>query len=84
MNLTSEIRVDRLLLFGLKCFCENRPIFSDNRNINHFHSCIHLFSCPEGWGGGGGTCKNFDRDARPIILGLKFDQILFFCCWQIV
>ena len=28
--------------------------------------------------GGGGTCQNFDRDARPIFLGLKFDQILFF------
>ena len=29
-------------------------------------------------GGGGGTCQNFDRDARPIFLGLKFGQILFF------
>ena len=28
--------------------------------------------------GEGGTCQNFDRDARPIFLGLKFDQILFF------
>ena len=27
---------------------------------------------------GGGTCQNFDRDARPIFLGLKFGQILFF------
>ena len=27
---------------------------------------------------GGGTCQNFDRDARPICLGLKFGQILFF------
>ena len=26
---------------------------------------------------GGGTCQNFDRDARPIFLGLKFGQILF-------
>ena len=26
----------------------------------------------------GGTCQNFDRDARPIFLGLKFFQILFF------
>ena len=26
----------------------------------------------------GGTCKNFDRDARLIFLGLKFGQILFF------
>ena len=26
----------------------------------------------------GGTCQNFDRDARPICLGLKFGQILFF------
>ena len=26
----------------------------------------------------GGTCRNFDRDARPIFLGLKFGQILFF------
>ena len=26
----------------------------------------------------GGTCLNFDRDARPIFLGLKFGQILFF------
>ena len=25
----------------------------------------------------GGTCQSFDRDARPILLGLKFDQILF-------
>ena len=24
------------------------------------------------------TCQNFDRDARPIFLGLKFSQILFF------
>ena len=29
-------------------------------------------------GGGGGTCQNFDRDACPIFLGLKFGQILFF------
>ena len=29
-------------------------------------------------GGGGGTCQNLDRDARPIFLGLKFGQILFF------
>ena len=28
--------------------------------------------------GGGGTCQNFDRDARPIFGGLKFGQILFF------
>ena len=27
---------------------------------------------------GGGTCQNFDRDARPIFVGLKFGQILFF------
>ena len=27
---------------------------------------------------GGGTCQNFDREARPIFLGLKFGQILFF------
>ena len=27
----------------------------------------------------GGTGQNFDRDARPICLGLKFGQILFFC-----
>ena len=26
----------------------------------------------------GGTCQNFDNDARPIFLGLKFGQILFF------
>ena len=29
-------------------------------------------------GGGGGTCQNFDRDAHPIFLGLKFGRILFF------
>ena len=28
--------------------------------------------------GGGGTCQKFDRDARPIFLGLKFGQTLFF------
>ena len=28
--------------------------------------------------GEGGTCQNFDRDAHPIFLGLKFGQILFF------
>ena len=33
-------------------------------------------------GGGGGTCQNFDRDAHPIFLGLKFDQILFFWVGQ--
>ena len=27
----------------------------------------------------GGTCQNFDRDALPTFLGLKFGQILFFC-----
>ena len=27
---------------------------------------------------GGGHVKNVDRDARPIFLGLKFGQILFF------
>ena len=26
----------------------------------------------------GDTCQNLDRDARPIFLGLKFGQILFF------
>ena len=26
----------------------------------------------------GDTCQNFDRDARPMFLGLKFGQILFF------
>ena len=26
----------------------------------------------------GGKCQNFDRDACPIFLGLKFGQILFF------
>ena len=26
----------------------------------------------------GGTCQNFDRDARPTFLGLKFGKILFF------
>ena len=29
-------------------------------------------------GGGGGHMSKFDRDARPIFLGLKFGQILFF------
>ena len=29
-------------------------------------------------GGGEGTCQNLDKDARPIFLGLKFGQILFF------
>ena len=28
--------------------------------------------------GGRGICQNFDRDARPIFLGLKSGQILFF------
>ena len=27
----------------------------------------------------GGTCQNFDKDAHPTFLGLKFGQILFFC-----
>ena len=26
----------------------------------------------------GGTCQNFDRDAHPTFLGLKFGQNLFF------
>ena len=29
-------------------------------------------------GGGGGTRKNFDRDARVTYLGLKFDNLFFF------
>ena len=33
-----------------------------------------------GPGGGGGTRKNFDRDARVTFLGLKFDKLLFFGC----
>ena len=33
---------------------------------------------PRGGGGGGDTCQNFDRDARPILLGLKLGKILFF------
>ena len=28
--------------------------------------------------GGGGTCENFDRDARVIFLGLKFTKMSFF------
>ena len=27
--------------------------------------------------GGGGTRKNFDRDAHATLLGLKFDNLLF-------
>ena len=27
---------------------------------------------------GGGTCENFDRDARVIFLGLKFTKMSFF------
>ena len=30
--------------------------------------------------GGGGTCENFDRDARVIFLGLKFTKISLF--WE--
>ena len=33
-------------------------------------------------GGGGGTCKNSNRDARPVVLGLKFGEILFFFWWE--
>ena len=29
-------------------------------------------------GGGGGSCQNFDRDARPIFLGLNFGAFYFF------
>ena len=36
---------------------------------------VHMTNFP---GGEGGKCKNFDRVARPISLGLKFGQILFF------
>ena len=32
---------------------------------------------------GGGTCQNFDRDARPIFLDLKFGPIPIFLRWQI-
>ena len=34
--------------------------------------------CPVIPRGGGGTCQNLYRDARPIYLGLKFGQVLFF------
>ena len=30
---------------------------------------------------GGGTCENFDRDARVIFLGLKFMKMSFFWVW---
>ena len=37
-----------------------------------------LFSLHHISPGGGGHMSKFDRDARPIFLGLKFGQILFF------
>ena len=37
-----------------------------------FLDAFHVFESQ------GGTCQNFDRDARPTFLGLKFGQILFF------
>ena len=47
-----------------------------------FHESVSvkqkILLCKPSIPGGGGTCQNFDRDARPIFLGLKFDQILFF------
>ena len=38
-----------------------------------FYDCFDYMETPKG-----GTCQNFDRDARPYFLGLKFGQILFF------
>ena len=62
---------------------QNCPIFSPSEPDQLIqvigeseHRLIHLDSHTETTRGG--TCQNFDRDARPIFLGLKFGQILFF------
>ena len=49
-----------------------------NKIITQISSYLFISRCKCPRGGGGGTCQNFDRDARPIFLGLKFGQILFF------
>ena len=43
-----------------------------------FHQLFQNLLVMGGGGTQGGTCQNFDRDALPIFLGLKFGQILFF------
>ena len=44
---------------------------SNNRDLAQI--CVHTNRTSNPGGG-----QNFDRDARPIFLGLKFGQILFF------
>ena len=51
-------------------------------HVQHLYLCkiqhLYLYSTVTFVPRGGGTCQNFDRDASPIFLGLKFGQILFF------
>ena len=58
------------------CFCpESRKAI----HTQHFKLRIKLLLGRRVIDAQGGTCQNFDRDARPTFLGLKFGQILFFC-----
>ena len=58
------------------CFC---PEFRKATHTQHFKLRIKLLLGRRVIDAQGGTCQNFDRDVRPTFLGLKFDQILFFC-----
>ena len=44
-----------------------------NVPMGHGNLFVVSVNCP-----GGGTCENFDRDARVIFLGLKFTKMSFF------
>ena len=57
------------------CFC---PEFRKAIHTQHFKLRIKLLLGRRVIDAQGGTCQNFDRDARPTFLGLKFGQILFF------
>ena len=47
------------------------------------HSALSLMSAFGAQGGGGGTCQNLDKDARPIFLGFEIWPNPIFLGWQI-
>ena len=60
---------------------------SENESYNTRNTPCHILQRdpPRVGGGGGGDfrCKNSNRNARPIFLGLKFSKSYFFGCLKL-